>query len=79
MWDKSIPAKKKIREIEEGMQPDTIDIIQNPIRAKNLYQNLLKNASQERMIIFPTINAYIRQDRIGIIKLLKKVAKKYNI
>ncbi len=28
LWEKSIPALQKIREIEEGLQPDVIEISQ---------------------------------------------------
>jgi two-component system sensor histidine kinase VicK len=53
LWDKSISARTKIKEIEEGIQPEIIDIIHNPTRAKELYQSLVNNARKEIMLIFP--------------------------
>ncbi len=79
LWSKSIPAEQKIREIEEGLQPDVIEVIQNSNRAKELYLNLVKTATKEIMLIFPTINAFIRQDKIGIIQCIRKAVKERNV
>lgn len=79
LWDKSIPAIQKIREIEEGMQSDVIEIINNSNRAKELYQSLVNSATKEIMLIFPTINAFNRQERIEIIQLLRKAAHERNV
>ncbi len=79
LWDKSMPAEQKIKEIEEGLESDVIEIIRNSSRAKKLYLNLVNNAKKEIMIIFPTVNAFIRQDKVGVIKLLKKVSRESNV
>ena len=79
LWEKSIPALQKIREIEEGLQPDVIEIIRDSGRAKELYQSLVKCAKKEVMIIFPTINAFMRQEKIGIIELLRKAVDERNV
>jgi two-component system sensor histidine kinase VicK len=79
LWSKSIPAEQKIREIEEGLQPDVIEVIQNSNRAKELYLNLVKTATKEIMLIFPTMNAFIRQDKIGVIQSIRKAVKERNV
>ena len=79
LWDKSMPAEQKIKEIEEGLESDVIEIIRNSSRAKKLYLNLVNNAKKEIMIIFPTVNAFIRQDKVGVIKSLKKVSRESNV
>jgi two-component system, OmpR family, sensor histidine kinase VicK len=79
IWDKSISAEQKIKEIEEGLQPDVIEIIRNSSRSKELYQSLVNSARKEIMIVFPTINAFKRQERLGIIQLLQKAAKEGNV
>ncbi len=60
LWDKSINAEQRIKEIEEGIESDVIEIIRNSSRAKKLYLNLVNNAKKEIMIIFPTVNGFIR-------------------
>ena len=79
VWDKSLPAEQKIKEIEEGLQPDIIEIIRNSSSAKELYQSLVNSARKEIMIVFPTINAFKRQERLGIIQLMQKAAKERNV
>ena len=79
LWSKSIPAEQKIMEIEEGLQPDVIEVIQNSNRAKELYLNLVKTATKEIMLIFPTMNAFIRQDKIGVIQSIRKAVKERNV
>jgi two-component system, OmpR family, sensor histidine kinase VicK len=79
LWSKSIPAEQKMREIEEGLQPDVIEVIQNSTRAKDLYLNLVKTATKEIMLIFPTMNAFIRQDKIGVIQSIRKAVKERSV
>jgi two-component system, OmpR family, sensor histidine kinase VicK len=79
LWSKSIPAEQKMREIEEGLQPDVIEVIQNSTRAKELYLNLVKTATKEIMLIFPTMNAFIRQDKIGVIQSIRKAVKERSV
>ncbi|HKG40671.1 MAG TPA: HAMP domain-containing sensor histidine kinase [Nitrososphaeraceae archaeon] len=76
LWGKSIPAEQKIREIEEGITPDIIEVIQNSSKAKDLYMNIVKDAVEEILLIFPTINAFIRQEKIGVIQWLTEVVTK---
>lgn len=79
LWSKSIPAENKMSEIEQGLDPVFLDVIQNPKQAKELYIDLLKNATEDVMIIFPTPNAFIRQEKIGVIRAIKDVMKDRNI
>jgi two-component system sensor histidine kinase VicK len=79
LWNKSIPSEQKIRQIEEGVELEGIEIIQNTLRTQEIYLNLVKDATKEIMFIFPTINAFVRQQKLGIIQLLKKAAKQYNV
>jgi two-component system, OmpR family, sensor histidine kinase VicK len=77
LWNKAIPAIQKIREIEQGIKPDIIETITDPIRIQNIYLNLIKSSVTEIMLIIPTINAIYRQADIGISHLLKEVILKH--
>ena len=74
-WNKAIPAEQRIKEIEEGIVLGSTEIIQNPLKIKELLINLIKSATEEILLILPTTNAFIRKERIGIIQLLKQVAE----
>jgi two-component system, OmpR family, sensor histidine kinase VicK len=78
LWNKAIPALQKIIEIEQGIKPDIIETITDPIRIQNLYLNLIKTSLTEIMLIIPTTNAIYRQADIGILHLLKEIATNNN-
>jgi two-component system, OmpR family, sensor histidine kinase VicK len=79
LWNKAVPAEQKIMEIEEGTIPSTIEIIQDSARAQEIYLNLVNNAAEEILIMFPTTNAFIRQDRIGALQLAQQAAKEHDV
>ena len=74
LWRKAIPAEQKIREIEEGIKPGVIETIQNPFEIQKLAFDLIKSARNEILLVFSTANAFHRQERTGMIKLLKEAA-----
>ena len=78
-WNRAIPAEHRIREIEEGIIPNIIEIIQDRARAQEIYLNIVKDAAEEILLIFPTTNAFVRQDRIGALQLTEQAAKEHNV
>jgi two-component system, OmpR family, sensor histidine kinase VicK len=74
LWDKAVPADQRIREIEQGIEPQRIAVIYDPRQALELYQSLIMSAEKEIKIVFPTTNAVIRQDKAGILFLLQEAA-----
>ena len=80
LWDKAIPAEHRIREIEQGVEPQRIAVIYDAGQALELYQSLIMSAEKEIKVVFPTTNALIRQDKAGILFLLQEAAaKKYQV
>jgi two-component system, OmpR family, sensor histidine kinase VicK len=79
LWNKAIPADQKIRGIEEGIELGKTDIIQSPSKILELFINLIKSAKSEILLMLPTINAFLREERIGVIELLKKSATENNV
>jgi signal transduction histidine kinase/ActR/RegA family two-component response regulator len=49
--------------------------VRNSTKAQKLYLNTLKSAAKEILLIFPTTNALVRQEKMGVIQLLKESAK----
>lgn len=76
VWQKAIPAIEKIKEIEEGISPDIIEAIRDPKEIQRRGLGLFESAKSEILIIFPTANAFRRQDRAGTLSLLNKLAEK---
>ena len=78
-WSKAIPAKQKIREIEEGIEPEVIETISDPIEIQLLGLELIKSAADEILIIFSTANAFHRQEYAGAIELLKEATTERHV
>ena len=79
LWNKAISAEEKIREIEQGLEPDIIEVIQNPAKTAKLYLDLIRNAAREILLIFPTTNAITRQNSVGALQLLKDAAEQNKV
>jgi two-component system, OmpR family, sensor histidine kinase VicK len=76
LWDQAIPAYQRIREIEEGVVPDFIKTMRDPIEIQKLAFELLDSSEYEVLIIFSTANAFHRQiERAGVMQLLKKISQ----
>src|SRR5919107_3308813 len=53
-WNNSIPAIKKIKEIEEGIEIEFVEVIDDPLKARDLYIKNLKLASNELLLLIPS-------------------------
>ena len=62
-------------EKEEEIRSSNIVIIQNPRESIKLAYDLIKTAKQEILRIFPSINAFRRQGRMGIMHLFREVVE----
>jgi two-component system, OmpR family, sensor histidine kinase VicK len=72
LWSKAIPAKQRIREIEEGAKREFVETIRDPYEIQKLGFDLIKAAEVEILIIFSTANAFHRQIKAGVLQLLKE-------
>jgi two-component system sensor histidine kinase VicK len=79
LWKSGIEAKDRIRDIEAGVDLADIEVIPSSARTQEIYLNIVKSAAEEILWIFPTTNAFIRQDKIGAIQLGKEAAKERNV
>lgn len=75
LWEKAVPAEEKIREIEQGIEHETIDTLRDHKEIQKLAYDLVKLAKDEVLIIFSTANAFHRQEKAGTIELLLNAAK----
>jgi signal transduction histidine kinase len=79
IWNKAIPAEQRIREIEEGIEPEVIETIREPKVIQERVFELLKSAKEEILIIFSTANAFRRQEKAGAVDLVIRTAKSKNV
>jgi two-component system, OmpR family, sensor histidine kinase VicK len=74
LWSKAIPAKQRIKEVEEGAKREFVETIRDPSEIQKLGFDLIKASEEEILIIFSTANAFHRQIRGEVLKLLKEAA-----
>ena len=75
LWKNGTDAIDRIREIEQGIEPSDIEIIENPREAMKRAQQIIRLAKHEVLRIYPSLNTFHRHVRIGIIDLLQEVLK----
>ena len=78
-WNKAIQAGDRIREIEEGIDLAKTEVIQSPQKIMDTFLDMIKLAKHEILLILPTINAFLREERIGTFELLKSSILKRNV
>src|ERR687887_1232359 len=76
LWKNGIDAKDRIRDIEEGVESASIEIIPNPSYSIRRAYDLVKSAEEEVLRIFSSINAFRRQARLGIMHLFKDAVER---
>jgi two-component system, OmpR family, sensor histidine kinase VicK len=79
LWKNGIDAVQIIRDIEEGTYLADIEVFHSASRAREVYLDLVKQATKEILFIFPTANAFSRQHKIGTIGLAEKAAIERNV
>ena len=72
---RKLVTKTRIEEERGGIRSSNIEVIQNPRESIKIAYDLIKSAEQEVLRIFPSIHAFRRQTRMGIMHLFKEVVE----
>jgi signal transduction histidine kinase len=75
LWRDGTDVTDRIREIEQGIESSDIEIIENPREALKRAQQIIRSAKHEVLRIYPSLNAFHRHVRIGVIDLLREVLR----
>jgi two-component system sensor histidine kinase VicK len=76
LWKNGIDATERIRDIEEGVESASIEIIPNPSYSIKRAYDLVNSAQNEVLRIFSSIHAFRRQTRLGIMHLFKDAVER---
>jgi signal transduction histidine kinase len=79
LWKSGIDAAERIKDIKQGVYLADIEVVPSSAKAQDRYLNILKSASEEILLIFPTTGSFIRQEKIGVIQLAIQGAKERNV
>jgi len=72
LWKKAIPAKQRMKEIEEGTKREFIETIQDSSETLDLIRKIISSATEEIMIMFPTTRSFQVYEKGGILDLIKR-------
>jgi signal transduction histidine kinase len=74
LWDKAIPAKQRIKEIEQDLKREFIDTYRDPLDILNLIFTILKSATSDIQVLFSSHYAFYKLVNIGVLETLKNSA-----
>jgi hypothetical protein len=81
LWNKAIPAKQRIKEIEEGAKREFVETIRDSSEIEKIGFELIKSAEEEILLLFSKPNAFflqekarVRRGRERLLALLKEAA-----
>jgi two-component system, OmpR family, sensor histidine kinase VicK len=76
LWKKAIPARQRIKEIEENLKRDFIETIQNSEETVSLISKVLSSATDEILIIFSRSETLKKYEKLGMIDIVRKKTEK---
>ncbi|MEJ7642181.1 MAG: HAMP domain-containing sensor histidine kinase [Candidatus Nitrosocosmicus sp.] len=76
LWKTAVPADQKIMEIESGVIFSDIKIIKNNSESLNQLYTMLENSKHDVVGLFPSINSFERQIKMGLFNLLNGLLDK---
>jgi hypothetical protein len=79
LWRKAIPAKKRMKEIEEGSKREFIETIQDPKETLDLITKLISNSSDEIQLMISNKETYqLFEKEINLTGLLREQLRENN-
>ena len=79
LWKNGVDAIDRIKDIEAGVDLSYVEFIPSSRRAQDQYLDIVKAASEEILWIFPTSNAFIRQDKMGAVPSAIQAARERDV
>lgn len=72
LWRKAIPAKQRIKEIEENLKREFIETIQDSEETTSLISKVLSSATEEIQMIFSHADTLVQYERLGMFDIIRK-------
>src|ERR687892_1603007 len=76
LWKKAIPAKQRIKEIEENLKREFIETIRDTDETASLISKVLSSATEEILMIFSHANTLKQYEKLGMLDIVRKKAEK---
>jgi two-component system, OmpR family, sensor histidine kinase VicK len=75
LWKNGVDAADKITAIEQGLEPEFLEVITDHQKASQILVDLAKSVKKEALFLLPNDKAMLRMDRLGIIDHLIHAAR----
>ncbi|HEY9386521.1 MAG TPA: HAMP domain-containing sensor histidine kinase [Nitrososphaeraceae archaeon] len=76
LWNKAIRVEDKIREIEQGIEPEFYQVITDYEKAREKYLELSKSIEKEGLLLLANSIAMVRAHKLGVIDYLIEASTK---
>jgi two-component system, OmpR family, sensor histidine kinase VicK len=78
LWNNAMPAEQRIKEIEQGLEPEVFQIVSDPNESTQILLDLAKSVKQESLILLPNDKAMVRVEKLGVIDYVIKASQENN-
>jgi signal transduction histidine kinase len=75
LWNRAIPAKKRIKEIEEGRAPEKLEIIQDTQKSISRAFDIMNKTQKELLVLFATPRTFTLALRVETADIYKKISE----
>ncbi|HYY67790.1 MAG TPA: hypothetical protein VE572_05535, partial [Nitrososphaeraceae archaeon] len=75
LWNKAIPAKQKIKEIEEGRTPEKLEIIEDTQKSISRAFDIMNKTQKELLVLFATPHTFTLALRAGTADIYRKMSE----
>ena len=75
LWEKGFPARERIRELEEGRQPNKIELIHDSQKSISRAFNVMHNTREELLVLFATSHTFSLALDNGAAEIYRQVSE----
>ncbi len=78
LWRKAVSSEDRIKVLEEGIEPEFLEVIRDGGIAADIYRKLASSVEREALLILPSAKALIREYELGILSSLAEASLNNN-
>ena len=78
LWRKAVSSEDRIKVLEEGTEPEFLEVISDGGIAADIYRKLASSVEREALLILPSAKALIREYELGILSSLAEASLNNN-
>ncbi|MBA3977913.1 MAG: hypothetical protein H0X50_06965 [Nitrosopumilus sp.] len=75
LWNNGLDAKDRIIVIEEGLEPEFLEVITDHEKAGRILVDLTTSIMEEALVLLPNDKAMLRVDKLGVVEHLINASK----